>query len=42
MSRIAKAPIELPSGVNVTISGQNVAVKVTSNASSQRQQPGLP
>ncbi len=27
MSRIAKAPINLPAGVNVTIAGQNVAVK---------------
>ena len=34
MSRIAKAPIELPSGVNVTIAGQNVAVKGPNGAMS--------
>jgi large subunit ribosomal protein L6 len=27
MSRVAKKPIELPSGVSVTVSGRNVAVK---------------
>ena len=27
MSRIAKAPIELPSGVDVNIAGQDVTVK---------------
>ena len=27
MSRIAKAPIELPSGVDVNIAGQDVSVK---------------
>ncbi|BCD96148.1 50S ribosomal protein L6 [Marinagarivorans cellulosilyticus] len=27
MSRVAKSPVSLPSGVNVTLSGQNISVK---------------
>ena len=27
MSRVAKAPVELPSGVQVTLSGSHIAIK---------------
>ena len=32
MSRIAKAPIEIPSGVEVKVAGQNVSIKGSKGA----------
>ena len=41
MSRIGKAPIEIPAGVTVTVNGDNVTVKGPKGELSQKVNPDL-